>query len=256
MITAMQRGFTIIELMLFLAISGALFAALMIGVGDNIVQQQYRESVTSYSTLLQQQYSQAASIQHSVTSDWACSKTGAMTQSPTNDQARGISQCMILGRAIQIAPDGHGGTNITTSSVVGVEPSTNDFEDLGDIPALLSYTNLQIASFDVQPTSIDWGSSLVTATSSHLAASGLILILRSPSSGLLREFVTGSPSSDVRLDIDPSYPDTTQPNPNATTPLKMCVKGNNFLQPTESVSVDPRVSGPDSITLSGMDTSC
>lgn len=42
MITSKERGFTVIELMLFLGVTGALFAALMFGVNASVNQQRYQ----------------------------------------------------------------------------------------------------------------------------------------------------------------------------------------------------------------------
>ena len=53
-----EGGFTVIELMLFLGITGALFAALMVGVSSNIIQQQYKDTVSTYANFLQNQYSE------------------------------------------------------------------------------------------------------------------------------------------------------------------------------------------------------
>ncbi len=250
MTISLQRGFTIIELMLFLAITGALFAALMIGVGSNIVQQQYREGVTSYSALLQEQYSEAVNVHNDRSDDgWACAG-GDISQPTGGGQSRGTTNCMILGRAIQIENDSSGGTNVITSSVVGAEPATDDYLDAGDIASLLAF-DPKIAAFDKQKTAIDWGSTLVTTD--HKPLSGLILILRSPSSGLIREFATELSNSelanigDLRTIITPAH---------AAASLKMCVNGSGILQPTESVTVNPRISGPDSITVNGMDGAC
>ena len=43
-----QKGFTIIEVILFVAISGLLTSMLMVGVSMSINRQQYRDSVQSY----------------------------------------------------------------------------------------------------------------------------------------------------------------------------------------------------------------
>jgi len=233
-----EHGFTIIELMLFLGISGALFAALMIGVGSNITQQRYRESVVTYSALLQNQYSEAANIDNGRDGSWTCVNS-TINQSANGGQARGTTDCVLLGRAIQIEDNG---TTVKTSSVVGTEAA--GYEDASDIAALLAYKP-RIESFDSETTPVDWGSSLVT-TDNH-PSTATILILRSPSSGLIRVFAYAAGGDTVSDIITPQ---------NATRSLKNCVKGDSLLQPTQSVSVDPRISGPDGIIVDGMDPAC
>ncbi|MEP6710564.1 MAG: prepilin-type N-terminal cleavage/methylation domain-containing protein, partial [Candidatus Saccharibacteria bacterium] len=56
--TQRHPGFTIIEVMLFLAISGALAVGILIGSNVAITSQRYRDSLNSLQSLLQQQYNQ------------------------------------------------------------------------------------------------------------------------------------------------------------------------------------------------------
>ncbi len=90
-------GFTIIETMLFLAISGALAVGLMVGMGAAIGSQQYRDSVQSYANYLRGQYGQAVAVENgNVAHDSdVCSSLGAAS---TDD--RGRSDCVIVGRHV------------------------------------------------------------------------------------------------------------------------------------------------------------
>lgn len=58
-----RRGFTIIEIMLFLAISGMLIAGVLIGIGDNIARQRYNEAVEDIADLLRNQYAYTTDVQ-------------------------------------------------------------------------------------------------------------------------------------------------------------------------------------------------
>ena len=52
-----QKGFTIIEVVLVIAISGLMAAGIMIGVSSSINRQQYRDSVQSFAAFLRSEYS-------------------------------------------------------------------------------------------------------------------------------------------------------------------------------------------------------
>ena len=58
-----RRGFTIIEIMLFLAISGMLLAGVLIGIGDNIARQRYNEAVEDIADILRSQYAYTTDVQ-------------------------------------------------------------------------------------------------------------------------------------------------------------------------------------------------
>ena len=88
-----QPGFTIIEVMLFLAISGVMAIGLMAGMGAAISSQQYRDSVQSYADYLRGQYSKVVAVENEGPRDSGavCPLTGSVTD-------RGRSNCVIVGR--------------------------------------------------------------------------------------------------------------------------------------------------------------
>ncbi len=90
-----QKGFTIIEVVLFLAISSSLAVVLMAGTGIAIQRQQYRDSVQSFAEFLGGQYSRAVSVDNSRADDEPCPITGI------NQAALGQSECVIIGRYIE-----------------------------------------------------------------------------------------------------------------------------------------------------------
>jgi type II secretory pathway pseudopilin PulG len=240
MTTVTTRGFTVIELMLFLGITGAMFAALMIGVNGNITQQRYRESVQGLSGLLQDQFSEVANPRNERGNNWACND-GVVKEQPINGDPRGRSKCVLLGRAIQVA---NGGATIQTYMVVGVEPSGLDTPS--DIETLVAYKPQRTADLDMVATDLDWSSRLTTPQ--HQPSSASYLILRSPSSGLIRVFTSpNSLPNDLATIITPA---------NATSIITNCVDGQRGLLPPQSVSVDPRIAGPDSVVIKGNDQAC
>lgn len=58
-----KRGFTLIEVALFLAITGALFAGIMVGVQNSIFQQRFNDSVQNFMEFLRTAYSETMNVQ-------------------------------------------------------------------------------------------------------------------------------------------------------------------------------------------------
>lgn len=90
-----RDGFTIIEVILFLAITGLMVAGLLAGVTIALRQQQYRDAVQSFAHFLKDQYSRVINVENDRGSTAVCPIPGAR-----NDGARGQSECVIVGRYI------------------------------------------------------------------------------------------------------------------------------------------------------------
>jgi type II secretory pathway pseudopilin PulG len=241
MTSVRQHGFTIIELILFLAISGALLTALMFGVNSNITQQRYRDSVISYRALLQQQYSEVANTRNERDDRWQC----AASQVESVDgigQPRGAGDCVLLGRYVQIK---EGGTKVETGAIVGSEPA--DTSSLtGDITALAAY-NPRRSPIDVDTFTVDWQSQLRTEDTQATQAS--FLMLRSPISGLVRTF---GASTELPFEIRNNINEET-----AKAIIKSCVATENILLgPKWSVTVDSRIAGPNGVLINENDSGC
>jgi type II secretory pathway pseudopilin PulG len=256
--TSFERGFTVVELMLFLGISGALFAALMVGVSTSINQQRYRESVVSFSTLLQGQYSEVSNTRNDSSKDWVCGTNG-LPQKDTGNGAAGTTKCVLLGKAIEVK----NGTDISIYHVVGCEPkavsassapppasgstdctnnNTQDPNDVTDVGALKLYNPKLAKDFDLQTDTVEWSSTLQASYKGQSQASVSFLILRSPVSGIVRVFTYGS-SLPSNLDLAPivDSADATSQD------LTLCVVGDSPLAAKQSVTINPHISGPEGI---------
>lgn len=240
------RGFTVIELMLFLAVTGVLFAALMVGVQMNITQQRYKEGVLNMTTVFQNQYSEVDNTRNDRDINWNCAG-GNVVRDTTAGTARGTTDCVLLGRAIRVIENG---TAVRTQSVVGVEP-TGELAG-GDLDALIQYGPKLVTAgdstiaFGESTFSMDWGSSLKTPENQNSEAS--VLILRSPVSGLIRVFSSVNPlPTDLTEMITPEA---------ATNRLKLCVDGATGSLPAQSINIDPRIAGSDGITVNQVDSAC
>ncbi|MDO4781150.1 MAG: hypothetical protein Q4A34_02045 [Candidatus Saccharibacteria bacterium] len=88
-----QYGFTIIEVVLFLAISSGLLLLLFAGTSIALQRQQYQDAIQSFATFLQGQYSAVTSVEND--------NEGTVTCPIADTRAfRGQSDCVIIGRYI------------------------------------------------------------------------------------------------------------------------------------------------------------
>lgn len=182
-----QTGFTVIEVMLFLAVTGLLAIGILVGSGVTIGQQRYRDSVNSVKSYLQQQYNEVAHVINGRNKSWTCNSAGVITEVPSG-QARGTSDCVILGRLVTVDSTG---TKLSASNVVGYRTpgtpvATSEVAEIA---------NYKLSSSPIEPSieEIPWGAQIVKPKST-IAQPFSVLIIRSPLSGSILTFTAeGAP---------------------------------------------------------------
>lgn len=216
-----NSGFTIIETMLFLAISTALMVAILIGSNGPINEQRYRDGVDSLKSYVQDQYSFTANTSNARTGTESCvgnpaaGPSGPLAVSPAGGQAPGTSDCLLLGRYVEMADDGK---TLTASDVLGYQvSSTQRATDVDDL--MLNYS-LALSSIGQETYMVPWDMQVVQDTNPSNAKKFSIMIVRSPRSGSTLTFTTASNSVS---------PNAIRSVANNTTPLHMCLGGNGNL---------------------------
>ena len=245
---ASAKGFTIIEVVLFLAITGGLFVALMVGVNSNITQQRYRETVSDLVSFLQDQYNEVNNPRNEErVQDLKCNTTTGVTVSSGSGQARGTSGCVLLGKAIMLES---GGTEIKVLPVVGgVDVTVDVLENAVDDLAPLRGYSLVSSTIGAQSKVLDQGAAMRTIN--NLPSELSMLILRSPVNGLLYVFATeDSVNLGDRREIERMIVQGNQ------EPITQCIGSSDGgdisgTLPIYSITVDPRVSGPNGIRVGG-----
>ena len=105
------HGFTIIEVMLFLALSGFLLAGILVGANANIENQRYKDSVQDAVNALRDAYSFVSDIQVTPRDDKngicgsTISNTGIADSISGNNSGRGRTSCAVYGAVVSITPD-------------------------------------------------------------------------------------------------------------------------------------------------------
>lgn len=160
-----KHGFTIIEVILFLAISSALSALLMVGVGTAIARQQYNEATQSFSGFLKSEYSRVVNVENDREQGQTCPITGA----DAGATKRGQSECVVVGRYIR--SDGPDGQNYKAYPVYAAE---------NDLGAWRYGLGAEDTDYGVQ-----WGAKTRLSTQSDGAANVSVIMYRDPTVGNL-----------------------------------------------------------------------
>lgn len=168
-----RRGFTIIEVALFLAVTGLLFLGVTIGVQNSIYQQRYSDAVQSFADFMRNIYSEVMNVQH---------------------PGDGRSNEAVYGKLVTFGEGDASEQLIYTYDVVGNAVSSA-LLDNGSTVSLLRRVQANVlranASGVYEPAGIveqympKWGSR-IQPTGRFANYTGSLLIVRSPKSGTVQ----------------------------------------------------------------------
>lgn len=192
--TQTSKGFTLIETMLFLGITGLLILGMLVGAGSSLAAQRYKDSVEGFKNLLQQQYSDLSSVRNDRSNTWTCGATAIPATG--GSEIRGQSDCLIVGKYLRISRD-----QATVHTVLARETSTvvraNDMQTM---------TMNYVYSADTSASSeyeLDWGSQIAWPISGTDMLSPStprnlgVLFVRSPLTGQIYTFTSNTIPPDV-----------------------------------------------------------
>ncbi len=173
-----QRGFTIIEVILFLAISGLLLGVAIASVSANINNSRFNDAIRSTTSYLQGQYSEVAAGQSDRDETKGCDESnGQITSSP---KAPGMTNCVIMGRFIKLQ-----GSNFTVRYITGHRNTLSGIS--ADDTTSIQQMNPQVAPAVAYERSynVPWDIGVVSTKlpSSPASASTGFAIIRSPATG-------------------------------------------------------------------------
>jgi len=184
-----QHGFTIIEVMLFVAISAVVTTAALIGWSTNINTQSYRDSARSLASVLGQQYTNTLNVSNDRSSEVNCTAAGVVDTSKT---PIGQSDCVLMGRYIVLD-----GTKLTMSNIIGYGNSTSS-SDIDAIEAYSPKTDPDTSSYSLPWSSRPYPSGAQKANTLH----AVIVIVRSPVSGTAYTFIETTDDSEDRPTVN------------------------------------------------------
>lgn len=206
-----SSGFTIVEVMLFLAVTGLMISGVLINATSSINAQQYREGVESLRNTMAGQYAKVYSLTNGITSGDS-SNLDPCQYLDDNELTvvRGTSDCFYTGRLVEIKPGGDGevASTLQVSPVIAkpllANPGRlydNQSTNAGSANSSINpatgqeYTlseRYQFARFEanselVEKKKLDWGLAAVRpGTDTPMRVS--LLILRSPVDGTVQTY--------------------------------------------------------------------
>ena len=183
-----KRGFTLIEISLFLAVTGLLFLSVTIGVQNSIYQQRYNDAVQSFADFLGDIYSQVLNVQNDGT---------------------GRSEYAIYGKMLtfgeQVEEGGADSQTVYAYDVLGFAAGHDVFSNGGTTMSLLKKVKADVLEYVdgegyrtvglTQEFVPKWGSK-IQKVDSFTDFEGTILVVRNPSSGTVQTFVR-----DDKIDV-------------------------------------------------------
>ena len=178
-----KLGFTLIEISLFLAISGLLFFGITIGVQNSIYQQRRSDSVQSFIEFLRGVYGEVLNVQNDA-------EDGGRSE-------RAIyGRLVVFGEESNLAGGKANSNEIFTYSVIG---DIKDMESESSLAMLKKLNANVIVQNGSSKTFAGFASSYepkwsaqIEPTDSYQPFKGMLLIVRHPSSGVVNTYFTKS----------------------------------------------------------------
>lgn len=191
-------GFTIIETILFLGVTGALIAGMMFATSMTLGTQRYRDATESFKTLLQQQYASISSVQNSRENDQTCTNQASTAD---GNVLRGQSDCVLVGRYMVIR-----GGDVVVYPVLAYEV-TPPSGTSNDITTFRNNYRLNLAKSNAVESELEWDARISWATEGNAddrrspttPRSIAILFLRSPSSGQIYTFTSNTVPTEAQI---------------------------------------------------------
>lgn len=188
-----QGGFTVVEVTLFLAITGLLFMIAVIGTGSTIRTVRFSDSGRGTTAFLQRQYDDIINGLNKRNGSEACI-AGVIVP---GSQAVGTSPCLLMGKLVVFQRNS---PTITTYDVVGTEPANVNYGQT-DTQLITAFQPRVVTSIGVNSFSIPWDAYIsgTKRLSDNQGVTGLLLI-RSPKSSRIVSY-TYKPAAPPAIDL-------------------------------------------------------
>lgn len=193
-----NRGFTVIEVILFLAVASLMMAGVLVGIGSSVNSQRYNEALYSFEDFIKGQYSLTDNVRNNRPADQVCSPS-SISLTPGSPEPRGTSECTIAGRLISTTD----GREITSRPVFA---TAGTYDTSGDEDLLLSSLDLIAGPVDLvsddETFNVPWQTYIYTDRDNKTTSNEFsILILNLPTNGLTRTYFQDSAATSTMDDF-------------------------------------------------------
>ena len=211
-----RRGFTLIEVMLFLAVAAMMFVGVIANTHRNIANQRFSSSVQNFATFLRRVYNEVEDVQianrSTITSirDYCTMDAAVISSRDLGNSGlpgSGRSDCAVYGKLVTFGENQSNSKEIYVYDVIGniVDnrhpiAATNDLAAVAEVQAgvvLLDRSSasspytLSVSSYS---QSLDWDAWIEDINGNRFT--GAILIVRSPLSGVIHTYINNSYSAN------------------------------------------------------------
>lgn len=196
--TRLTQGFTIIEVILVLAITGLLLAGILAVLSNNINQQRYNDSLRSFEDFLQSQYAAVDSTVNIRDNNYECTSTGINRLGTPGSENRGQATCTIVGRYITTENSGENLVSKPIFATVDVldEDVQKAVDESAQIAAMDIVTAGTIYTEDDETFKLPWATNTYTdAADPENSKEFSMAIIRLPISGSIRTYITPTKES-------------------------------------------------------------
>ena len=181
-------GFTIIEVILFLGITGLLALSLLGGWTTMINTQRYKDSVKTVQSFIQTQYNLVYNVEiiRDASGGPYCVVNGSgQPVFQASGDSRGQSDCIQMGRLVHISQ----GSTIDVFPIVGVdeeETATNDLQSIENRNPVIAQSDLLLTENEL---TIPWQAEVKQPGGSTDTQNVALAIVRSPLTGSVHTYV-------------------------------------------------------------------
>jgi type II secretory pathway pseudopilin PulG len=192
-----QSGFTIIEVILFLAVTALLLSIALIGTGGSIQSSRYTDSVRTTESNIRKQFSDILNGVNPRANNLVCDSNGNVSEVSSGGTPAGKTNCVLMGKLLQFT---NGESQFVSRPVVGVKPSsTIDTSQMSDFELIHNYSpHVVLVASAGDTINIPWEAAVFGAKRSDGPAVNSLAILRSPgSSSILTYAFVWDGNSDI-----------------------------------------------------------
>lgn len=245
--TSLSRGFTIIEMMLFLAVTGVMVAALLGGWTMLVNTQRYKDTIDTVYGYMQDQYNLVYNVENERDSSLTCTSSGDVSQGGAS-QPRGQSDCILMGRLVKLV----NGEVFQSYAVIGSQPATAaNGDDNAVIKSYRPKTVTQSIGLSESRQTVPWGAEAVGKAGEDTALNVNIILLRSPSSGIVHRYIVASSAMDTVIE------DADIVSANENQDFTMCFKPGSLINSDrQAVVIRAYASSRNSVETLGSDNGC
>lgn len=225
--SSMKRGFTIIEVSLFLAVSALLFVGIAAGTGINVARQRYNNAAQDYAEFLRRLYSEVENVENGregvAKGRVGCTLSGSdIEQGENTNEVYGRTNCAVYGKIAiyneeamnsssptdkimvydiigNIVDNDHQLSPSTKSTISALREVNAEYLAYVENSSAASTCSLALAG-NLTFHTPEWGSYIETPEGKRF--NGAVMIVRSPLDGTIHTLTLSLDNTRIRNIID------------------------------------------------------